>query len=131
MSVSAVIFDIGNVLCVWRPEDYYDRVYGVERRMRLFAGPDLHAMNFAIDAGADWKTTIYDFAERHPEWGAEIRDWHDQWIQLAAPLIPHSLRLMRALKRKKVPVFALTNFGDQTFAYAQSEYVFLNEFDRT
>ena len=39
--------------------------------------------------------------------------------------------MMRALKAKDMPVFALTNFGDQSFAYAQSEYVFLSEFDRT
>jgi hypothetical protein len=29
-----------------------------------------------------------------------------------------------------VPVFALTNFGIESFAYAQTQYDFLNEFDR-
>lgn len=126
----AVIFDIGNVLVEWQPENYYDRVYGVDRRKRLFAEVDLHAMNLDVDAGADFRGTIYGWADRHPEFAPEIRDWHDNWIKLACPLIPHSLRLMRALKARGVPVFALTNFGDGSFAYAQSEYVFLSEFDR-
>jgi 2-haloacid dehalogenase len=130
MSVQAVIFDIGNVLVEWQPERYFDRVYGAERCQRMFAEVDLHGMNLMLDSGADWQSTVYDWADRYPEWDREIRDWYDNWIQLAAPLIPQSLRQMRALKRKGVPVFALTNFGAQSFAYAQGEYVFLSEFDR-
>ena len=37
---------------------------------------------------------------------------------------------MRRLRAKGVPVFALTNFGDDAFSYAQTQYEFLNEFDR-
>jgi 2-haloacid dehalogenase len=37
---------------------------------------------------------------------------------------------MRALRAKGIPVFALTNFGIESFAYAQTQYDFLNEFDR-
>lgn len=130
MRVSAVVFDIGNVLVEWQPENYYDRIYGVERRKRLFAEVDLHAMNLAIDAGADWKSTVYDWADRHPKWRPEIRDWHDNWIALAAPLIPKTLASLRALKARGIPVFALTNFGAGTFDYASREYTFLSEFDR-
>ncbi|MEO8530241.1 MAG: HAD family phosphatase, partial [Deltaproteobacteria bacterium] len=85
MSIDAVIFDIGNVLVEWQPENYYDKVYGVERRKRLFAEVDLHAMNLAVDAGADWKSSVYACAEANPDWRIEIRDWHDNWIKLAAP----------------------------------------------
>jgi 2-haloacid dehalogenase len=49
---------------------------------------------------------------------------------MAAPAIDHSVRLLRALRRKGVPVFALTNFGIQTFAIGTREYPFLEEFDR-
>lgn len=131
MKPEAVIFDIGNVLLEWQPENFYDRTYGVERRKQLFAEVDLHAMNLEVDAGADFRGSVYALADRHPEWAQEIRDWHDNWIKLACPLIPHSLRLMRALKARRVPVFALTNFGVGSFEYARSEYVFLSEFDRT
>lgn len=130
MRPEAVIFDIGNVLVEWQPENYYDRVYGEARRRALFAAVDLHEMNLAIDAGADFRGTVYDWASRHPEWAREIRDWHDNWIKLACPLIPHSLRTLRALKAKGVPVFALTNFGVGSFDYAAGEYVFLRAFDR-
>ena len=130
MTPQAVIFDIGNVLVEWQPEVYFDRIYGRARREALFSAVDLHAMNLAIDAGADFASTLDDWAARHPAWSREIRDWKENWIKLASPLIPRSIRTLRALRAKGVPVFALTNFGEANFAFAQSQYVVLNEFDR-
>lgn len=127
----AVIFDIGNVLTRWQPEAFYDRVIGVDRRRALFAQVDLHGMNEAVDAGALFRETIYDWAERFPEWRAEIRMWYDRWIELASPRIEGSIRLQRALRAKGVPVFALTNFGRYSFEEALPKLEFLQDFDRT
>ncbi|NRA99007.1 MAG: HAD family phosphatase [Rhodobacteraceae bacterium] len=128
--IDAVIFDIGNVLIEWQPERYYDRVIGQERRKALFSEVDLHGMNDIIDRGGPFRDTIYETAERYPAWREEVRDWHDHWIELAAPVIDHSLSLLRALRAKGTPVFALTNFGIDSFAYAETQYPFLAEFDR-
>ncbi|MBC7138455.1 MAG: HAD-IA family hydrolase [Defluviimonas sp.] len=130
MKPEAVVFDIGNVLIEWNPERFYDRVMPPEERARMFAAVDLHAMNDAVDRGAPFRDTIYAHAERHPEWRDAIRRWHDDWIQMASPAIPHSVRLLRKLRGKGVPVFALTNFGIDSFALAQTRYDFLSEFDR-
>ena len=126
----AVIFDIGNVLIEWQPEHYYDARIGPDRRRALFAAVDLHGMNARVDDGAQFRQTIYDTADRHPEWATEIRWWHDHWIDLASPRIDHSIHLLRRLRARGVPVFALTNFGHDSFAYAQTQYDFLTEFDR-
>ncbi|MCE8510402.1 HAD family phosphatase [Ruegeria pomeroyi] len=130
MTIEAVVFDIGNVLIEWQPERYYDRVLGEERRRQMFAEVDLHGMNDLVDQGHHFTDTIYGWAEKYPEWRDQIRDWHDNWIELASPEIPHSVRLLRALRNKGVPVFALTNFGVQNFDYACTVYPFLTEFDR-
>lgn len=126
----AVIFDIGNVLMEWNPERFYDAEIGEAARVRLFAEADLIAMNLSIDAGAPFRATIYDTADRFPGWRDQILWWHDRWIEIAAPRIEHSIALLRALRRKAVPVFALTNFGTDSFAFACTQYDFLNEFDR-
>lgn len=128
--IKAVIFDIGNVLIEWQPERFYDGAIGEERRRAMFADVDLHAMNDKIDLGAPFKETIYEAAEAYPEWRAEIRMWHDHWIEMATPTIEHSVKLLRALRTKGVPVFALTNFGIESFAYAETIYSYLGEFDR-
>ncbi|AHM03530.1 Hydrolase [Roseibacterium elongatum DSM 19469] len=129
MTPDAVIFDIGNVLIEWAPERYYDRVYGVDRRKALFAEVDLDGMNTSVDLGAPFRDLVYETAEAHPTWRAEIRDWHDNWIELAKPAIEHSVTLMRRLRSKGVAVHCLTNFGVESYAYAQTQYDFLNEFD--
>ena len=126
----AVIFDIGNVLIEWQPERFYDRVIGEDRRRRLFAEVDLHTMNDKVDLGHPFTETIYATAEAYPEWRAEIRMWHDHWLELASPVIDHSLRLMQALQGKGVPVYCLTNFGIGSFEFASGHYAFLKDFDR-
>ena len=130
MPVEAVIFDIGNVLTRWQPEAFYDRVIGVERRRALFAAVDLHGMNDEIDAGGLFRETIYDWAERYPDWGVEVRMWYDRWIELASPRIEGSIALQRALRARGVTVFALTNFGKHSFAEAVPKLDFLQDFDR-
>ena len=130
MRVAAVIFDIGNVLTRWQPEEFYDREIGEDRRRALFAEVDLHHMNDLIDEGALFRETIYDWADRHPAWGREVRWWYDRWIELASPRIEGSIALQRALRAKGVPVFALTNFGRHSFEEALPLLDFLAEFDR-
>lgn len=130
MTPEAVVFDIGNVLIEWQPERFYDREIGADRRRALFAEVDLHGMNELVDRGHPFTGTIYATAEANPEWRAEIRMWHDRWIELATPAIDRSVRMMRALKARGVPVFSLSNFGIESFDLAATHYPFLLEFDR-
>ena len=129
MTIKAVVFDIGNVFIGWHPEQFFDRVIGEERRRSFFAAVDLHGMNDQIDAGAPFKETLEHTAKDNPDWADELQIWHDRWIEMAAPLIPHSERLMYALQAKGIPVFSLTNFGIQTYDLAAKTYPFMRKFD--
>ena len=128
--VKAVVFDIGNVLIEWQPERFFDSVIGADRRRAMFAEIDMHGMNDRVDRGENFHTVIAETAETYPDWRDEVMIWHDRWIEMAAPAIPHSVRLLRALQGKGVPVLALTNFGIETFQIAEPVYPFLSEFDR-
>jgi len=130
MTIKAVVFDIGNVLLEWHPEQFYDAQIGQDRRRALFAQVDLHAMNLNVDRGHPFRDSVYTLAAQHPEWRDEICMWHDNWLQMAAPEMPHSIRLLRALKSQGVPVFSLSNFGIGTFELACKAYPVLTEFDR-
>lgn len=127
----AVVFDIGNVLIAWQPDAFYARALGRDRAAALFAAVDLRGMNLEVDRGAPFRDSVHALAAAHPDWDAEIRMWHDRWIEMVTPVIDHSVRLLRALRRAGVPVFALTNFGAETFVTAQGHYPFLEEFDRS
>ena len=128
--IKAVVFDIGRVLIEWHPERFYDSEIGLERRRDFFAAVDIYRMNERIDLGAPFRETVYEFAEAHPEYSTEIRLWHDSWIKMAAPEISGSVRLLRAIRAKGIPVFALSNFGIGTFETAAGHYPFFNEFDQ-
>lgn len=126
----AVVFDVGNVLIEWQPERYYDATIGEDRRRAMFAALDLHGMNDDVDKGAHFQDTVTAFAKANPDWHAEIMMWHDNWLDMAQPAIPASVDALRALRAKGVSVFALSNFGIQTFEIAKPVYPFLSEFDR-
>nr|WP_321506923.1 HAD family phosphatase [uncultured Celeribacter sp.] len=128
--VEAVVFDIGNVLIEWQPERLYDAVIGEARRKEMFAAIDLHAINDRVDRGANFRETIEQAAADHPAFHDEILMWYFDWAKMASPAIPHSVHLLRALRAKGVPVFALSNFGVESFEFAETLYPFLAEFDR-
>ena len=128
--IDAVVFDIGNVLIEWNPERFYDRAIGPDRRRAMFAELDLHGMNDRVDRGETFHEVIMEWAEAHPHWRAEILMWHDNWLDMASPAIPGSVHLLRRLRSRGVPVFALSNFGIQPFATAEPVYPFLTDFDR-
>ncbi len=131
MAVEAVVFDIGNVLIEWQPERHYDHVIGEDRRRAMFEAVDLHAMNDRVDRGEHFETVVQETAKAYPDWHDEILLWHNDWLHMASPAIPHSVTLLRKLRARAVPVFALSNFGIETFEIAKPVYPFLAEFDRS
>lgn len=129
MSIEAVVFDIGNVLIEWNPERFYDRAIGAERRAQLFSEVPLNRMNDGVDRGEPFDAAVAATASAYTQWSEEIQMWQDHWIDMCSPAIDHSVRLMRGLRAGAVPVFALSNFGVQTFEIAKEHYPFLTEFD--
>lgn len=129
--INAVLFDIGNVLIEWAPHRFFDSVIGAERRRALFAAVDLDGMNERVDRGENFHELLAQTASENPDWATEINLWHDRWIEMVTPQIDHSVRLLRALRQAGVPVFALSNFGVETFEMARKHYPFLAEFDRS
>ncbi|MDA5095417.1 HAD family phosphatase [Aliiroseovarius sp. KMU-50] len=126
----AVVFDIGNVLIRWHPEDHFDRWFGRSRRRAMFAAVDPHEINHRMDAGEDFHTLVQEKAAKHPEYKHEIEMWLDRWKELAGPAIDLSVATLFALKRRGMPVFALSNFGVTSFALSEQEHAFLSAFDK-
>jgi 2-haloacid dehalogenase len=130
MQINAVIFDIGNVLIEWQPEKYFDRQIGPEASATFFAEVDIHGMMTRIDEGRGFASVIEATANAHPAWAKEILQFRDRWTDLAQPSIPASVTLLRALRARGVPCFALSNFGAENFPLSEAKFPFLAEFDR-
>lgn len=131
MKPEAVIFDIGNVLLEWHPDKVYrELIPDPAERRAIFDKLDLDGMNLEIDKGAPFKETIQQKAREFPQFKELVMAWHDRWIEMASPLIPASWDILERLKEENVPVYALSNFGVETYAYAKSVYSEFNKFDR-
>ncbi|MFY0679192.1 MAG: HAD family phosphatase [Thalassovita sp.] len=129
MTPKAIVFDLGRVLLEYDPEAFYDRVIGEDRRKELFAAVDLDGYNLRVDEGEPLHATLKEAADAHPDYADEIMMWAERWVELLPGDIPHSVRLLEALKAKSVPVLALTNFGAETFEIAAQHFPFLHLFD--
>ena len=127
--VGAVVFDIGNVLLGWDPHAFYDREIGAARRKALFAEVDLEGMNLRVDRGAPLHDSAMALARAHPAWADEIAMWHDRWSDMLGPVIEENVALLQGLRAAGVPVFALSNFGADTFEIARQQHLFLDMFD--
>ncbi|MFT4717034.1 MAG: 2-haloacid dehalogenase [Paracoccaceae bacterium] len=125
-----VLFDIGNVLIEWKPEQYFDTIMPVAERKRMFAEVDLHAMNDGIDRGGKFRETVFETADKYPEFRDQIRQWHAGWLCMATPAIPKSAALNSALRAKGIHTAILSNIGRETYQMAAVQYPFLADFDR-
>ena len=130
MTVDAVIFDIGNVLIEWQPEQRYDAMIGPKRRAAFFANVPFYDVMNRVDEGESLHDLIEATAKAYPDYAEEVRMLRDRWCDIAQPPIDHSVRLLRALRAKGVPVFVLSNFGAENFPLSEAQFPFLGEFDR-
>jgi len=126
----AVIFDIGNVLHSWD----MDRLYGplipdADIREAFYARTRLWEMNLEIDRGAPLEVRVAEQAARFPDDADLIHAFADRWIDMTAADLPHSVEILRSLRKAGVPCHALSNYGRESFALAERAYPFLTDFD--
>ena len=126
-----VVFDIGNVILNWDPDLLYSKLIpDPAARQTFFADTNIHEMNLDVDRGAPFRDTIYAHADRYPDHGDLIRAWHDRWPEMLTPEISGTSNILRRLKSNSIPVFALSNFGADSYTLARKIYPILLEFDR-
>lgn len=125
-----VVFDIGNVLLRWNPRNLYRKTFDDEARMERFLATAL-AMDFVAhtDTAPDFAAAVEARAKAFPEFAAELRLFHERWIETLGGPIDENVALLRRLKLAGRPVHALSNFATDKFALARERHDFLNAFD--
>lgn len=112
--ISAVIFDVGNVLYDWDPRFLYERLIEDEQALEAFlrdvVTPQWH---FQHDAGRPFAETSAELAARHPEHAELIRAWGPRFNESVRGRIGGMTELVEALDAAGVPLFAITNFSQE------------------
>ena len=130
MTASIAVFDVGHVLIEWDPRHLYREIFpGDEARMEWFLREVCSpAWNLEQDRGRPWAEAIAEATARHPALAAEIAAYRDRWGEMVPGEIAGSVALLRALAGRGVPLYAITNFAEDTFGEALARFDFFSVF---
>jgi len=130
--VTTVVFDIGNVLVAWDPRNLYRRYFaGREDEMEWFLkNVCTPAWNVEQDRGRSFSEAVELLVKEHPaQWHPMIRAFDQEWHETISGPIVGSVAILRKLKHRNVPVYAITNWNQDKFREALQRFDFLNSFD--
>ena len=128
--MTAIVFDIGNVLLRWDPRNLYRKIFREESDMDWFLahvcdGP----WNEEQDRGRSWSEAIAERTARFPDWRHHIRVYDERWLEMLAGEITENVQLLSSLKQAGMRTYAITNFSREKFALARSHFEFFALFD--
>lgn len=128
--VSAVVFDLGNVLIPWDPSQLYRKIFADPKKVDWFLREVCSdAWNLEIDRGRPFAEAIAEAISRHPEEREAIAAWQSRWAEMLGDADPDAVALVQELKLAGTPLYVLSNWSDETFPLAEARYPFLAWFD--
>lgn len=130
---SVVVFDLGGVLIDWNPRYLYRKLFdGDEAAMeRFLADVCGHDWNLAQDAGRPFAEACALLVGQYPAQKDLIEAYYARWPEMLAGPIDGTVGILRELKLRGTPLYALTNWSAETFPLALERYEFLRWFRGT
>ena len=129
--LTSVVFDVGNVLLEWDPRHIYRDLFdGDELLMDDFLeNVCTQAWNAEQDRGRSWAEGVALLTAERPDCAELIRAFDDCWSLSVPGEIEGAVALLRRLKAKGIPLYALTNFSAEKFALTRERFDFFDLFD--
>lgn len=131
MQPTTVVFDLGNVLIGWDPRALYRPLFpDREDEMEWFlANVCTHEWNLEQDRGRSFAEGVALLTGVHDaRWHELIRAYHERWPEMLTGAIGGSVALLERLHALCTPLYAVTNWNQDTFQYARERYAFLSLF---
>ena len=124
-----VVFDIGGVLLDWNPRYLYRKIFDDEQEMDYFLTHICsHTWNLLQDAGRPPAEGVAELSARYPHYAEQIAVYHSRWLETLNGTIHDSVAILQELQHRDTPLYAITNFNQETFALCRQHFDFLNEF---
>ncbi|NTU77175.1 MAG: HAD family phosphatase [Alphaproteobacteria bacterium] len=130
-SLRTVVFDLGNVLIEWNPRYLYRKLFnGDDAAMEKFlAEVCTFAWHEPHDAGVDFAVNAAPLIEKHPAQADLIRAWGERFHEMIPGSMEEVVVLLGELKKRGVPLYALSNWSHEFFPPARKRFAFLDWFD--
>jgi 2-haloacid dehalogenase len=87
------------------------------------------AWNLEQDRGRSFAVAVDLLIPQFPDYADAIRAYHTRWDETVIGEIAGTVEIFRGLKRRGVPVYAITNWNHETFDRTRTRFGFLSEFD--
>ena len=129
-SGKVVVFDIGNVLIEWDRRRLFSQLIDDETELQHFLDEvfTLEA-NALLDRGTALDQVAAQVASDHPEHRETILAFADRWEETLGPVIDGSVEILEELSKDGIRLYALSNWGADTFETVRPNYPFLTLFD--
>lgn len=127
--IEAVVFDVGNVLVRWDRRLPYVNCFADPAELDRFLGEVIplswHAQH---DAGRPAADMVAERSAEFPEYAGLIADWFTRFNESIPGPVPGSPELVEQLHGAGIPLYAITNFGADTWAGFAPTFPLLEHF---
>ncbi len=126
MQVEAVVFDVGRVLYQWHLRHLFEKIVDDRARLEMLLGEVVtEEWHFEHDRGRTLGEMVPERIALYPECGPEIRAYATRFNEPSPGPVPGSHALVERLDARRVPLYAITNFGAEFWAgFRPSEPIF-------
>lgn len=126
-----VVFDLGGVLLQWDPRHMYRKLFaGDDAAMEAFlAEVCTEEWNERQDAGRPFSDAVAELLPHHGDKRHLIEAFGNRFDEMIPGAIEGSVAIADELKRRGVPLYALTNWSSETFPAQRERFPFLSWFD--
>jgi 2-haloacid dehalogenase len=130
LPVTAVVFDVGNVLYGWDPDSFLVRqIADDEARLRFIEDVGLWEWHDTLDGGRDFREAADELSGKFPEYAHLISAWGDRFGETISDPVPGTHAVVEELDARRVPLYAITNFSADFWApFAEREQAFFSRF---
>tara|TARA_R100001244_G_scaffold6593_5_gene7851 strand:- start:25651 stop:26277 length:627 start_codon:yes stop_codon:yes gene_type:complete len=115
--IDSVIFDIGNVLYRWDLRCLFEKLIDDPEELDWFLAhvvtPEWH---FQHDAGRSFAVMVAERSREFPGYADHILAYSRRFPETIPGPVEGMLEIVEALANRKVPLFAISNFGAESWA---------------
>ncbi len=122
----AVVFDVGRVLFQWQLRALFETLIDDPQELDWFLDHVVtEEWHFEHDRGRALADMIPERAALFPAYAAHIRAYRDRFNETITGPVPRTHAIVSRLAAEGVPLFCLTNFGDEFWqGFRPSEPIF-------
>ena len=127
--IDAIVFDIGRVLVQWSIRNLYAKLIDDPARLDWFlAHVATEDWNFEHDAGKPLAQLVAERSALFPDEADLIALYPQRWLETVPGPISGTAALVEALAARGHPLYAITNFGAETWAIFRPTFPVLDHF---